>query len=143
MIRNPTLLVTYLIEPIAFLVLFSQMFTKLGDFLPPQSGGYIAYLTPGILVFCALIASPQGGVSIVNDINSGFLSKVLLTQSSRSAILLGRLLTDMSLVVGEAVITIITASVMGVNISSGLPGILLIFVTISFFEMALWASFWR
>ena len=137
MIRNQTLLVTYLVEPIAFLVLFSQMFTKLGDFLPPQSGGYVAYLTPGILVFCGLIASPQGGVSIVNDINSGFLSKVLLTRSSRSAILLGRLLTDMTLVVGEAVITIITASVMGVTISSGLPGILLIFVTISFFEMAL------
>jgi len=137
MIRNPTLLVTYLVEPIAFLVLFSQMFTKLGEFLPSTAGGYVAYLTPGILVFCALIASPQGGVSIVNDINSGFLSKILLTQSSRAAILLGRLLTDVSLSVGEAVITIITAMAMGVTISTGLPGVLLIFLTVAFFEMAL------
>jgi ABC-2 type transport system permease protein len=137
MVRNPTLLVTYLVEPIAFLVLFSQMFTKMGEFLPSTAGGYVAYLTPGILVFCALIASPQGGVSIVNDINSGFLSKILLTQSSRSAILLGRLLTDVSLSVGEAVITLITAIVMGVTISTGLPGVLLIFVTVAFFEMAL------
>ena len=137
MIRNPTLSVTYLVEPVIFLVIFSQMFTKLGQFLPSGAGGYVAYLTPGILVFCALIGSPQSGVSLVNDINSGFLSKILLTQSSRSAILLGRVLTDVSLVVGEAVITIMTATVMGVSISTGLPGVLLILLTVSLFEMAL------
>jgi ABC-2 type transport system permease protein len=137
MVRNPTLLVTYLVEPIAFLVIFSQMFTKLGEFLPSSAGGYIAYLTPGILVFCALIGSVQGGLSITNDLNSGFLSKILVTQSSRSAILLGRLLTDVSLVIMEAVITIATAIVMGVTISSGLPGVLLILLTVALFEMAL------
>jgi len=136
MVRNPTLLVTYLVEPIAFLVIFSQMFTKMQLFLPEHSGGYIAYLTPGILVFCALITSPQSGVSIVNDINSGFLSKILMTQSSRSAILLGRLLTDISLVIAETIITIVAAIVMGVTISSGLPGVLLILLTVAFFEMA-------
>jgi ABC-2 type transport system permease protein len=137
MLRNRTILGSYLIEPIAFLVLFSQMFTKLGEFLPSSAGGYVAYLTPGILVFCGLIGSIQGGVSIVNDLNSGFLSKILLTQSSRSAILLGRLLTDATLVVMEAVITIATAIVMGVTISSGLPGVLLILLTVALFEMAL------
>jgi ABC-2 type transport system permease protein len=135
--RNPLLLVTYLVEPFLFLLIFSQMFIRLGDFLPSSSGGYVAYLTPGIIVFCALITSPQGGVSIVNDLNSGFLSKVLLTQSSRSAILLGRLLTDMSLLVGEAIVTIIAAMAMGVTISSGIPGVLLILLTVAFFEMAL------
>lgn len=141
MARNRTIIGSYLIEPIAFLVLFSQMFTKLGEFLPSTAGGYVAYLTPGILVFCALIGSVQGGVSIVNDMNSGFLSKILLTQSSRSAILLGRLLTDVSLVVAEAVITIVTAIVMGVTISSGVPGVLLILLTVSLFEMALSGMF--
>ena len=137
MVRNPTLFGTYLVEPIAFLVLFSQMFAKLGDFLPAHTGGYVAYLTPGIFVFCALISSPQGGVSIVNDMNSGYLSKVLLTQSSRSAILFGRLLTDATMTTGEAVITLVTASVMGVDFSSGLPGIILILLTIAAFEMSL------
>jgi len=134
--RNPTLLVTYLVEPIAFLLLFSQMFTKLALFLPSHTGGYVAYLTPGILIFCALITSPQSGVSIVNDINSGFLSKILLTQSSRLAILFGRFLTDISLVMAEALITIAVAILLGVTISSGLPGVLLILLTVAFFEMA-------
>lgn len=136
MVRNPSLLGTYLVEPVAFLVLFSQMFTKLGDFLPPHTGGYVAYLTPGIFVFCALIASPQSGLSMVNDINSGFLSKILLTQSSRSAILLGRMLTDVTLTVAMAIVAVVVALAMGVTISYGLPGVLLMFVTIAFFEMA-------
>jgi len=134
--RNPTLTATYLIEPVAFLVIFSQMFTKLGNFLPAEAGGYVAYLTPGIIVFCALIASTQSGVSIVNDMNSEFLSKVLLTQSSRSAILLGRLLTDMAMTIAMSIIAIAAAVAMGVKFYYGLLGMLVMLLTAAVFEMA-------
>jgi len=137
LVGNPTLLATNLVEPLFFLLIFSQVFQKLGDFLPGEPGGYLAYLTPGVLIMCAAITSPQGGVSITNDLNSGFLSKILLTQVSRPAILLGRLLTDMSIVVAQSLVTIIVAFAMGVRISSGLPGVLLILLTVAFFELAL------
>ena len=84
----------------------------------------------------AAITSPQSGVSIANDLNSGFLSRALLTQVSRPAILLGRLLTDMSMVVAQSLIVIIVAIAMGVRISYGLPGILLILLTVAFFELS-------
>jgi ABC-2 type transport system permease protein len=137
LVRNPTLLGTSLAEPVLFLVLFSQLFTKLSNFLPASSGGYLAYLVPGIVMFNAMITAPQGGVSIANDLNSGFLSKVLLTQVSRSAILLGRLLTDMTVVVAQSTITIVVAVAMGVGISSGVPGALLLLLSSAFFEFAL------
>jgi len=137
LIRNPTLLGTSLAEPILFLVLFSQLFTKFSNFLPTGSGGYLAYLVPGIVLFNAMITAPQGGVSIANDLNSGFLSKMLLTQVSRSAILLGRLLTDMIVAVAQSAITIGAAVAMGVSFSSGVPGIVLLLLTSAFFELAL------
>jgi ABC-2 type transport system permease protein len=137
LIRNPTLLGTTLAEPILFLVLFSQLFTRFGDFLPATSGGYLAYLVPGIVLFNAMITAPQGGVSIANDLNSGFLSKMLLTQVKRSAILLGRLLTDMTMAVAQSAITIGVAVAMGVSFSSGAPGVLLLLITSAFFELAL------
>jgi ABC-2 type transport system permease protein len=136
LVRNPTLLITYLVEPLIFLLVFSQLFQKLSLFMPSEPGGYLAYLTPGIVMFCALITSPLSGISIVNDLNSGFLSKMLLTQASRSAILLGRLLTDMSVVTAQALITIVVAIAMGVTVSMGLPGILLMLLTVAFFELA-------
>jgi len=136
LVRNPTLLITYLVEPLIFLLIFSQLFQKLSVFMPSEPGGYLAYLTPGIVLFSALITSPLSGISIVNDLNSGFLSKMLLTQASRSAILLGRLLTDMSVVTAQALITIVAAIAMGVTVSMGLPGILLMLLTVAFFELA-------
>lgn len=137
LVRNPTLLGTNLVTPLLFLVLFSQLLTKFGEFLPASSGGYLAYLTPGVIMLNAMIGAPQGAVSMVNDLNSGFLSKMLLTQANRSAILLGRLTTDMLVSVIQSVITILFALALGVQFSTGLPGILLILVTVAFFEFAL------
>jgi ABC-2 type transport system permease protein len=137
LVRNPTLLGTSLAEPILFLVLFSQLFTKFGNFLPSTPGGYLAYLVPGIVLFNAMITAPQGGVSIANDLNSGFLSKMLLTQVRRSAILFGRLLTDMTVAVAQSAITIGVAVAMGVTFSSGAPGVLLLLLTSASFELAL------
>ena len=137
LVGNPTLLVTNLVEPLFFLLVFSQVFQKISVFLPGEPGGYLAYLTPGVLILSAMITSPQGGVSITNDLNSGFLSRMLLTQVSRPAILLGRMLTDISMVVAQSLVTIVVAVAMGVRISSGLPGVLLILLTVAFFELAL------
>jgi ABC-2 type transport system permease protein len=136
LVRNPTLLITYMAYGLVFLLVFSQLFQKLSVFMPSEPGGYLAYLTPGIVLFCALTTSPLSGISIVNDLNSGFLSKILLTQASRSAILLGRLLTDMLVVTAQALIVIVVAIAMGVTISMGLPGILLMLLTVAFFELA-------
>jgi len=137
LVRNPTLLGTNLVTPVIFLVLFSQLLTKFGEFLPTTSGGYLAYLAPGVIILNAMISAPQGGVSMANDLNSGYLSKMLLTQVRRPAILLGRLVTDMIVAVAESVITIVIAVAMGVTFSSGVPGILLILLTVAFFEFAL------
>jgi ABC-2 type transport system permease protein len=62
---------------------------------------------------------------------------MLLTQVSRPAILLGRLLTDVSIAVVQSIITIVVAIGMGVVFVTGFPGILLILATVAFFELAL------
>ncbi len=136
LVRNPTLLATNIATPLLMLLLFSQLLTKFSIF-PGVSGNYLAYLTPGIVMLTAMISAPQGGVSIANDLNSGFLSKLMLTQVSRPAILLGRLLTDAFVVVVQSLITIVVAIALGVTIVTGIPGILLILVTAAFFELAL------
>jgi ABC-2 type transport system permease protein len=134
-IRNPTLLFINLFTPLLFLLLFSQLLQKLSVFLGP-SGSYLAYLTPGILVLTVVTGAFQSGMSIVNDLNSGFLSKVLLTPSSRGAILLGRLMTDLLVLIMQSAIIIGLALLLGLRIVTGVEGLLLIFVTLAFFGLA-------
>jgi ABC-2 type transport system permease protein len=134
-IRNPTLLFVNLFTPLLFLLLFSQLLQKLSVFLGP-SGNYLTYLTPGILVLTVVTGAFQSGMAIVNDLNSGFLSKVLLTPSSRAAILLGRLATDLLVLIMQSAIIIGLALLLGLRIVTGVGGLLLIFVTLAFFGLA-------
>jgi ABC-2 type transport system permease protein len=134
-VRNPTLLFVNLFTPLLFLLLFSQLLQKLTS-LPGLSGSYLTYLTPGILVLNAVTGSFQSGMSIVNDLNSGFLQKLLLTPVSRAAILLGRLMTDLLVLIIQSTIIIGVAMLLGLSITTGLPGLLLIFVTLAFFDLA-------
>lgn len=138
LVRNPTLLVTNLATPVLFLALFSQMLGKL-DVFPGVGGSFGAYLTPGILVMCSIMFTVQAGLSIVNDLNSGFLQKMLVTQVRRGAILLGRLLTDSVMVMVSSVLVILTAFVMGIRFVTGMPGVLMMLATAAFFGLA-WAG---
>jgi ABC-2 type transport system permease protein len=137
-VRNPTLLFINLFTPLLFLLLFSQLLEKLTS-LQGLSGSYLTYLTPGILVLNAVTGSFQSGMSIVNDLNSGFLHKILLTPASRAAILLGRLMTDLLVLIIQSCIIIGVAILLGLGIATGIPGLLLIFVTLAFFDLA-WAG---
>ena len=134
-VRNPILLFINLFTPLLFLVLFSQLLQKLGTFLGP-TGSYLTYLTPGILVLNAVTGSFQSGMSIVNDLNSGFLQKALLTPINRSAIILGRLMADIIVLILQSAIIIGVAALIGLEIATGLAGLLLIFITLAFFGLA-------
>jgi ABC-2 type transport system permease protein len=139
MVRNRTLLVTNLLTPLAFLLFFSQLLQKLASF-PGVSGSYLAYLAPGIIVLIGVLGAQQSGMSIVNDLNSGFLQKLLSTQASRPAILLGRLIADVLMILVQSIIIIVVAVLMGVSIVTGIAGVLLIMVTVAFFGLA-WSGF--
>ena len=93
LVRTPILLFFSLFQPILFLVLFTQLLTNLANvpgILPPGVG-YLQFATAGILLQNAFGSALQSGNSIVADLDSGFLQKMLVTPVSRPAILLGRL----------------------------------------------------
>jgi ABC-2 type transport system permease protein len=138
LIRNPILLFFSLFQPIIFLVLFTQLLTNLSNFpgVLPKGVSYLEFATAGILLQNAFGSALQSGNSIVFDIDSGFLQKMLVTQVSRSAILLGRLTSDAFRVVVQSAIILALAYALGANVATGIPGILLIFFTIAFFGLA-------
>jgi ABC-2 type transport system permease protein len=81
--------------------------------------------------------SGGAGEAVVDDINSGFLSKVLVTPANRTAIVLGRLLHDMVMVLLPVSITLALAYALGATVITGAPGILLILFTAAFFGLAM------
>ena len=96
----------------------------------------LRFATAGILLQNAFGSALQSGTSIVLDIDSGFLQKILVTQVRRPAILLGRLLSDAFRVVVQSAIILGLSYALGGYVVTGIAGILLIFFTIAFFGLA-------
>jgi len=143
LVRNPILLFFSLLQPVIFLLLFTQLFNRFSSIKGFESTGTTSYVTfaiAGIVLQNAFSSAFQSGTAVVDDVKSGYLEKMLATPVSRPAILLGRLLTDaFRVVVQSSIILGLGALVFGVFPATGPLGLLLILVTIAFFGLA-WAG---
>jgi ABC-2 type transport system permease protein len=136
LIRNPILLFFSLVQPIIFLVLFTQLFERFANVPGFPAESYLIFATPGILLQNAFGSALQSGNSIVSDIDSGYLQKMLVTPVSRYAILLGRLTSDAFRVLIQSTIIMVLAFPLGARPVTGLLGVLLMLLTIAFFGLA-------
>lgn len=136
LIRNPILVFFSLFQPIIFLLLFTQLFSRFASIPDFPAENYLVFATPGILLQNAFSSALQSGMYIVDDLESGYLQKMLVTPISRSAILLGRLVSDAFRVTVQSLIILGLAYLMGASVVTGIPGLLLILVTIAFFGLA-------
>lgn len=133
LVRNPILLFFSLFQPIIFLVLFTQLFNKFGLLLGVN---YVVFATAGIVLQNAFSSAFQSGTAVVDDIRSGFLTKMLATPASRASILMGRILSDAFRVGAQSVIILVLAFGLGVFPVTGFVGYVLILITVAFFGLA-------
>ncbi|MDA4116856.1 MAG: ABC transporter permease [Thaumarchaeota archaeon] len=138
LVRNPILLFFSLFQPIIFLVLFTQLFSKFASApgLFPPGVSYLQYATAGILLQNAFSSALQSGTSMVEDLTTGYLQKMLVTPVSRAAILLGRLLSDATRAIIQSIIILLLAYALGFRSATGILGILLTLFIIAFFGLA-------
>ncbi|MBN2260679.1 MAG: ABC transporter permease [Clostridiales bacterium] len=136
LIRNPILLFFSLVQPIIFLVLFTQLFERFANVPGFPAESYLIFATPGILLQNAFGSALQSGNSIVSDMDTGYLQKMLVTPVSRYAILLGRLTSDAFRVLIQSTIIMVLAFLMGAVPVTGILGMLLMLFTIAFFGLA-------
>ena len=133
LVRNPILVFFSLFQPIIFLVLFTQLFSKFGTLF---GANYTVFATAGIVLQNAFSSAFQSGTAVVDDIKSGFLSKLLATPVNRSAILFGRILSDIFRVVVQTVIILGLAYALGVYPATGPLGYVIVISTVAFFGLA-------
>src|SRR5206468_11450007 len=136
LVRNPILVFFSLFQPIIFLLLFTQLFSNLGRFIGSGTLSYTTFATAGIVLQNAFSSAFQSGTAVVDDIKSGFLTKMLATPASRASILLGRLLSDAFRVFAQSLIILVLAYGLGVFPVTGFIGYVLILFTVAFFGLA-------
>ena len=114
--RNPFVMTVSLLNPIIFLVLFTEVFGQITGGAISQSLGteaiYVTYLVPAIVVQTSLIAATTSGIGLVEDIESGMFEKVLVSPMHRGAVFLGKSLSEVLRIVVQTSIVLVLGYVL-------------------------------
>ncbi len=101
-----------LLMPLFFLFFMGHGFTGVG-FAHGSQGGYLGFLTPGILAMSLLFSSTYVGLSVVWDRKFGFLREILVSPVSRLSMVVGRMAGGVTLSVGQAGLIFLGALALG------------------------------
>jgi ABC-2 type transport system permease protein len=141
-VRTPMLVTASLVQPIVWLVLFSQIFGRLGDTQEFRSLGYRSYVeffVPGMIVLSMLFTALQSGIATVTDIDTGVMDKLLISPIRRSGILIGRVAADAVTMLAQGVIVLAVALAMGARVHTG-PGGAVAILALAVLFGVVWAS---
>jgi ABC-2 type transport system permease protein len=133
-LRNPAFLTIGLLQPILYLVLFGPLLANLpaGSLSGGSGTGGTAdayrFFVPGLLIQLALFGSTFVGFAIISDWRSGVIERYRVTPVSRVAILAGRVLRDVAMLIIQSIILIVAGLAFGLR--APLPAVLMGFVYI-------------
>ena len=102
--RYPSMTLIVAAVPIIFYLIFVYVFgATLGNGLPGSEGGrdaYIAYVTPGVLLFAIVGSSQSTAITVSMDMTTGIISRFRTMSIPRGAVLAGH-------VIGSVVLTML------------------------------------
>lgn len=122
-VRSKVSILAAIIQPLVWLLLVGHIFqaTRALPGFPARS--YLDFMTPGILAMVALFGGSFAGMTIVWDRRVGFLSKLLALPISRSAIVVGKMLSVAIRTSLQLLIVLLVAFLLGVRSATGVWGI--------------------
>ena len=114
-LRQPTWLLFGIMYPVLYLVLFGPLLDKA---VGAAGGGVSAtnWFVPGLLVQVALFGSAFVGFGLIAELRSGVVERMRVTPMSRTAMLLGRSLRDVVMLLIQALNMIVLAIPFGLHI---------------------------
>lgn len=116
-IRSPVFVFASMFQPLMYLVLFMPLLNGLGSVPGLPAGKAVDVFIPGLLVLEAIFGTAFVGFSLIDDIRAGVIERFLITPVNRSAILLGRVLRDATVLMAQCVLITLVAIPFGLSIN--------------------------
>ncbi len=138
-LRRPQFLFFSLVQPIVWFVLFTQAFASIANipgFASTGTTSYLTFFTGAVIIQTVISSAMQSGIGMVTDIENGYMDKMRVAPIHRSAILMGKMLSDGTRIVLQTGVILILGFAMGVTIATGAIGILAILAIAMAFGIA-------
>jgi ABC-2 type transport system permease protein len=89
--HDPTELVTRAVQPALWLLIFGQVFTRVGA-IPTGGIPYLDFMAPGILAQSILFVAIFSGIALIWERDLGIVHKLFVSPTPRAALVLGKAL---------------------------------------------------
>jgi ABC-2 type transport system permease protein len=126
-LRNPAWVVIGLMQPILYIVLFGPLLEPLSGQL--GSGNAYQLFVPGILVQLGIFGALFVGFGLIAEYRAGVVESQRVTPASRTALLLGRVLRDVVVLLVQGTLLVLVSIPLGLR--APLLGVVLTLVVIS------------
>jgi len=127
-LRNPLFFLVFgMMQPVLYLVLFGPLLSGMPG---PLGADPMQWFVPGMLCMLAVFATAFAGFGLLPEMQAGVHERLLAAPVSRVALLLGRVLRDVLVLIAQALVVIAGAAAFGVQVSipGALAGLLLLAV---------------
>ncbi len=115
--RNKVRVISGLAFPIIWLVFFGTGMSSSLQIVGGEGIDYMIYVFPGIIAMNLIFTSLFSSISIVTDREFGFLREILVAPISRGAIAIGKTLGGATTAFLQALIILILAPIVGIEIN--------------------------
>jgi ABC-2 type transport system permease protein len=128
LMREPIWIALLLIQPMIWLLLYGQLFSK----VPTLRGGartYVEFLLPGIVVMNAFFGGTWAGMAMITDLDRHVIDRFLATPASRLAIVFSQVVRSGFIAVVQATVLLVVGLALGVHIHGGPLAVVVLLVT--------------
>jgi len=132
--RVPEVLVSVLISPIIFVLLFAYVF---GSSIDIPGGSYREFLISGIFAMTLTFGATLTGAGLADDMQKGIIDRFRSLPMSQSAVVFGRTASDVIYNVLSLIIMALTGLIVGWRIHNGFGNALLGFALLLLFAYAM------
>jgi len=126
LLRQPWWLAISLVQPITYLVLYGQVFSRIVELPGFNAANYSTYVTPGIVIMMALFGGGWTGMGVIHELEAGVMDRFLVSPVSRMAIVAGRLMFVGVVTLVQAVILLGLGLLLGARFEGGFAGLLVL-----------------
>jgi ABC-2 type transport system permease protein len=116
-LRNPVWVLFGLAQPAVFLTLYGPLMTRtLGSSGTSAARAWQIYV-PGVLMQLGLFGATFTGFTVIAELRAGVIERLLVAPVSRLALLLGRVLRDVVVLLFQAVLLLLVAIPFGLHLT--------------------------
>lgn len=134
--RQPQLVVFSTIQPIMFVLLFNYVFGTALQ-IPGFNGNYTNYLLPGIFVQTVAFGATQTAIGLADDLQGGIIDRFRSLPMARSAVLIGRTLSDFLRNLFVVILMVLVGYAVGFRFEAGVLSAVGAILIVTFFGFAL------